>query len=67
MFFLCALEFHNVKNETPKPHLGDKGPQHIKKLKLPSHIIGFQPKAKLIENQHSLIKTQQMSLIQLLL
>jgi hypothetical protein len=26
MFFLCVLEFQNMKNDTPKPHHGDKPP-----------------------------------------
>ncbi len=30
IFFWCALEFHDGKSETPKPHIGNKSPKHKK-------------------------------------
>jgi hypothetical protein len=40
MFFICVLESQNMKDETPKPHYGDKAPKH-KKVATSSHHIGF--------------------------
>jgi hypothetical protein len=40
IFFICVLESQNMKNETPKPHCGDKTPKH-KKVGMSSHHIGF--------------------------